>query len=615
MRALHTTRGETSGHNLPIVIGFTFPPYHDNAVGVIVDGKLAFAAEEGRYTRHKHSVDETPFNSLVEALRFLRKLGIRPEDVDAFATNWDPKLYVARARIQHLLYSEERARKAVDEDVLSGGFAAYLGHLLKLAYHRFSFAQSAKHFLTRAYRRIGVTLPDDIRVFPVEHHLAHAASAYYFSGFSSSTVLTIDGRGERDSTVVWLVRNGEFQKIASVSVEDGSVGALYELVSKRLNFDRLTGPGKVMGLAPYGRFDELLSSKFQGIAHFDGIDAPYFFSDEFRTVSRGSSQRSRMYKHIADFLVEGLDLDWNPRTEPTKSAANLAWHLQYFTENVVEVTAKWAKQQTKENNLALAGGVALNAKANMRLHYARIYDDIFVFPAANDAGTAIGAAAYVHEHIVGEEMRHGRLGDIYLGPSYDDTLVKDIVKKGKWKAEYVGDNLSEVADRISKGHIVGWYQGRAELGPRALGNRSIIADPTRSDTLRRVNEIKGREYWRPLAPSVLDEDMHTYFDEPVEDRFMVLMFKMRPEASKKTPAICHVDMTSRPQSVVRESNPSWYDLIKAFKDNSGEGLIVNTSFNLAGEPLVETPQEAVKSFALGGFDDLYLQGWLIHKSS
>jgi carbamoyltransferase len=603
-------------YDLAVIIGFTLPMWHENAVAVIVDGKLTFAAEEERYTRHKHAADEPPLNSLLEALRFLKKSGIKPEDVDAFATSTDAQLFPVRQRIRELLYCIDRLRKAIDPEALIGGPTSLTRHLLTWTFNRFNLADIAKLFVANAYRRIGATLPADLKIIPVEHHLAHAASAYYFSGFSSSTVLTIDGAGERDSTVVWKVKNGSFEKIASVTWEEGSVGWLYQAAAERLSFEGalLSAPGKVMGLAPYGRYDELLSSKFQAIAHTGGTVLPYVFADEFRMKARAGAP-FEMYRRIVDFLTEHLDLEWDPRTKPTESAANLAWHVQHFTENLVEETAKWAKAQTKENNIALAGGVALNAKANMRLHYARLYNDMFVFPAANDAGTAIGAAAYVHEHVLGEEMRHGRLEDLYLGSDYDDALVKDAWKKGKWKAEYVGDNLGEVADLVSRGHIIGWYQGRAELGPRALGNRSIIADPTRADTWRRVNQVKGREYWRPLAPSVLEEDMGTYFEKPVDHRFMVLMFKMTDEGSKRAPAICHVDMTARPQTVVRESNRSWHDLIKAFKDISGEGLIVNTSFNLGGEPLVQTPQEAIVSFALGGLDDLYLQGWLISKAS
>ncbi|ACR41610.1 carbamoyltransferase C-terminal domain-containing protein [Saccharolobus islandicus] len=189
-----------------------------------------------------------------------------------------------------------------------------------------------------------------------------------------------------------------------------------------------------------------------------------------------------------------------------------------------------------------------------------------------------------------------------------------IVQDSKFRAEYIGDDVNAVVDLVAKGGIVAWYQGRTELGPRALGNRSIVADPTRKDYWRLVNDIKGREWWRPLAPSLLDEDKGVYFKDPVSHEFMILMLRYKEEeVCERVPVTCHVDLTARPQTVIRDVNKTWYDLIKAFKDLKGEGLIMNTSFNLAGEPLVETPQEALRSFAVKGFDAMYMQGWIIYK--
>jgi len=189
-----------------------------------------------------------------------------------------------------------------------------------------------------------------------------------------------------------------------------------------------------------------------------------------------------------------------------------------------------------------------------------------------------------------------------------------MVDKTKFKAQYIGDDVNAVTDVVAKGQIVTWYQGRAELGPRALGNRSIIADPTKKEYWKLVNDIKGREWWRPLAPSLLLEDADEYFKDPTKHEFMILMMRYKDEdVCRRVPVTCHVDLTARPQTVTPEQNRNWYNLIKAFKDIKGEGLVMNTSFNLAGEPLVETPQDAIKSFALGGFDALYLQGYLISK--
>lgn len=593
------------------VVGFTFPEGHDNAAAAIVDGKLVFAGEEERFTRHKKSKDEAPLNSLVQTLRYLQRLGINPSDVDAFATNFNMGLLPIWLRNKSFMWSVDLCRRAVSLNESRGRYGDFLGW----TYHGFDHTRIARFLLENAYRRIGADFPKRVKIVPVEHHLAHAAGAYYFSGFPSAAVLTIDGRGERESTVVWRVKNGEFDKLLAMTADQGSIGLLYDYVSVRLGFDEFEGPGKVMGLAPYGEKDELIASRFDEIAEVGRDGFPYIFSDKFRVNSGGNGYgwHDRMYTRIADFLSAGLELGWNPRQELTSPVTKLAWHVQDFADKLIEVTARWAKEQSGENRIALAGGVALNARANMKLHYSRMYDELFIFPAANDAGGSIGAAAYVYEHVLGEKMGHGMIDNVYLGPDYGDETVRDVIRKGKWNAEFIGSDVGIVADLLSKGQIIAWYQGRAEFGPRALGNRSIVADPTQADIWRKMNEIKGREYWRPLAPSVLDTDKELYFKNPVSHNFMILMFEMTKEGAKRAPAVCHVDMTARPQTVTGRSNKLWYTLIDSFKANKGEGIVVNTSFNLAGEPLVETPQDAMRSFALGGLDAMYLQGWLIKK--
>lgn len=250
----------------------------------------------------------------------------------------------------------------------------------------------------------------------------------------------------------------------------------------------------------------------------------------------------------------------------------------------------------------------------MELYNSKIFNSLFIFPGANDSGTTIGAAAYVYEHILGGKMINQRLQDVYLGPIYSDEEIKQVVERSKFQAEYIGDDMVQVAELVAKGQIVAFYQGRAEFGPRALGHRSIIADPTRKEYWKVVNDIKGREWWRPLAPSLLLEDAVRYFVEPIHHPFMILMFRFKDrEACERVPVVCHVDMTSRPQTVTDQEDRNWYSIIKAFKEIKGEGLIMNTSFNLAGEPLVETPRDAIRSFALGSFDAMYMQGFLITK--
>ncbi|WP_243680335.1 carbamoyltransferase C-terminal domain-containing protein [Vulcanisaeta souniana] len=460
----------------------------------------------------------------------------------------------------------------------------------------------AEHMIRFVVHDLGEEVPGEVRVVPVPHHLAHAASAYYFSGFTNATVLTVDGSGEFESTVVWRVKNGEFEKVVSLPTYYGSLGLLYEEVSWTIGYDHLEGPGKVMGgLAPYGqrsKYYEKLRSYFR----FDDGDYPYYITvDGSRPRVLKDADYREPYRFISNSLFNGR-VPWDPpRGDLNRDAVDLAWAVQAITEEAMLRLAEWAREHTNEQYLALAGGVALNAKANMVIHYAKLFSDLFIFPAANDAGTTVGAAAYVYEHILGGKMKRQRLRTGYLGPEYSDDEVRKVVERSRFKAEYIGDDVNEVAELVSKGYVIAWYQGRAELGPRALGNRSIVADPRRADMWRVVNNIKGREWWRPLAPpSLLVEGAGKYFIDPVPHQFMILMFRFREGMKEVVPAVYHVDGTARPQTVAKDENPTWYELIRAFKDITGEGIILNTSFNLAGEPLVETPQNALKSYALEG---------------
>jgi len=601
------------GFSMTVVVGFNWPVEHDNAVGVIVDGELVFASEEERWTRHKHSPGEPPVNALRQAFLFLRrKYGIKPKDVDAYAVNFDPKLFPVDIRRRWLIHSIRNLSGKVGMGLLEGGLIT-VGLRIGSLYLRGDYLDLARRFVRFVAHSIGEDVPDNIKIIPVPHHLAHASSAYYFSGFNNATVLTVDGYGEFEATAVWRVRDGEFEEVASIPAVYGSLGLLYEEVSAKIGYDHLEGPGKVMGLAPYGKASKYYE-KLRSFIKFDNKDYPFRFFVPGKWKIKGIDVDYRMpYRYIASALYSDAHVPWSPHGDLHPDAVDLAWAVQSVTEETMLHLAKWARENVGEDKLALAGGVALNAKANMVIHYSKLFNDIFIFPAANDAGTPIGAAAWVYEHVLGGKMKRGRLRTVYLGPEYGDDEVRRVVERGGWGARYIGDDVNEVVDLVVKGFVVAWYQGRAELGPRALGNRSIIADPRRRDMWGIVNKIKGREWWRPLAPSLLEEDAGKYFIEPVPHQFMILMYKYRNEMCEVVPAVCHVDQTARPQTVSKDENRTWYELIKAFKDVTGEGIILNTSFNLAGEPLVETPTDAIRSYALGAFKAIYIQGYLIQK--
>jgi carbamoyltransferase len=278
-----------------------------------------------------------------------------------------------------------------------------------------------------------------VRVIPVEHHLAHASSAYYFSGFNSGVSLTIDGSGERNSTVVWKIRNGEFEKILALHTSDSSIGLLYEALGTRIGYDSLEGPGKLMGLAPYGATSPAYS-KLRGIVRTseDGSgDIPYSISQH----SKGGTQDTWAESYVRTVANAVGRVTWNPRGNMDKTAADIAWATQRVAEEAVMATARWAKRNTGDTNLLLAGGVALNAKINMEIFYSGLFNDIFVFPGANDAGGPIGAACYVYEKVLGGKMVNKRLTDVYLGPEYSEEEVTAAVRASKWSAAKVGDGM------------------------------------------------------------------------------------------------------------------------------------------------------------------------------
>ena len=592
---------------MSVVVGFNWPVDHDQSAVAIVDGRLVFASEEERYTRHKRSFGEPPYYSLISLLKYLGKFGIKARDIDTFAVNYD-------VRLMSKPMSDFFFRKCLGQTYNTGSNPLWLN-----TQRNMNHMKLIRFFLRNVFLALKQDLPEKLAVVPVEHHLAHAASAYYFSGYSSCAVITVDGVGERISTAVWRVSNGNFEKLLGMPVANGSLGYFYGAMARRLSFTFLEGPGKLMGLAPYGKLNIRTHAKFENAIKINpDKDTPFSFLTSSNMEIRRFSPKTfletdALYDRFTSTLVSN-QLKWNPRGELDRTVSNTAWSTQKITEDAMLSLARWTKANTGENKLAMAGGVALNAKANMEMYYSHIFDDIFVFPAADDSGSTAGAAAYVYEHSLGGRIKNIRLRNVYLGPEYEDEEIRKLVNESRLKAEYIGDAVDPVARMLTQGKIIGWYQGRGEFGRRALGNRSIVADPRNKKMWHEVNMIKGREWWRPVAPSLLENSMNNYFVTPKEHPFMIMMYRFTVEGAKRIAAVCHVDETTRPQTVRKADNKQWYNLIKSFGERTGENILINTSFNLDGEPIVETPKDAIKTFAIGGLDGLYLQGWLITKN-
>jgi carbamoyltransferase len=556
------------------VLGFNST--HDASVALLRDGRILWALEEERLSRRKH---HHGFPEL--ALRFvLRAEGIRFSDVEHVAFYWNPWKGLFR---------------------FGGHFLAHLPR--SLAYAR---VQPAiwREFATLP-RRLRRDLGFQGRFHFVDHHLAHAYSAFAPSPFEEASILSVDGTGEWTTT---LLARGDARGVRSVRRigYPHSIGKVYEAVTQYLGFRPLCDEGKVMGLAAYGGdrfvedFREILAVNGSGSLRVDRsffryhLGAPEKFSP--RLEERFGARRAM----DADAPIEAHHRD-------------VAFALQARTEEALLALAEHLHRTEGGDALCLAGGVALNCVANGRLLRESPFREIFIQPAAGDSGAALGAAMRTHHRVTGE-MPRTPLRHVYLGPEYDESDFRHALREAGLSWERPPDIAAACAAELDEGRIVGWFQGRMEYGPRALGNRSILADPRPSGMRDRLNaRVKQREAFRPFAPAVLAERASEYFEDARSSPFMLLSFRARPDRREQIPAVVHVDGTARVQTVAPETNPLLHRLIGEFAARTGVPMILNTSFNLRGEPIVCTPADAVRSFVASEMDRLVLGPYLARK--
>ncbi|ASJ17209.1 carbamoyl transferase [Thermococcus chitonophagus] len=439
----------------------------------------------------------------------------------------------------------------------------------------------------------------------VEHHLAHAASAYYSSGLRESLVLTIDAAGDGLSSTVSIGRDGELIRIAQSTYID-SLGDFYASITELLGFKPMRHEGKVMSLAAYGRPTYELSS----IIELNGLS----FENHLKAIGVEATKKLAEFfsfpleraKEISSNLKKGI-MDGELERKAIEIAASAQAHLEKLVEEL------GFKLKDYKLPVSYAGGVAQNVKANAVLR--RMFGDIWVFPAMDDAGLAFGAAAYVKaqlERLYGKWMPF-KLEHVYLGPSYSEGFIEEIL--GKLGLEYEEVDPSFVADTLIEGKIVGLFQGSMEYGPRALGNRSILADPRNPDVKNKLNLALRRDVFQPFAPSILEEDFPRYIDDLTGEpnRFMTMSYVASEEFKEIAPAVVHVDGTTRPQSVTSDVSPAYYKIIREFKKKSGVGAVLNTSFNMHGEPIVCSPHDAIKTFREAKLDVLILEKFAIYR--
>lgn len=549
--------------------------YHDSAAALIMDGKIVAAAQEERFNRKKNSAD-LPLMAINYALQ---EGNITILDIDAIVFYENPFQKFARVMINHLKSYPLSFRNFMSTT------PAWLENRL---------------IMPLVFKR---ELGFEGKVYYSRHHNSHAGSSYLLSPFDEAAFITSDGIGEWSSLVSGKGEGNKLLPLFQMNYPD-SAGLLYTAVSTFLGFRALSGEGKVMGLASYGEPSFYDSLKDLIDIRKDGsfaLDSSYFgFNSGKRMFSR------KFTKKFGNPRI--------PETDITERDMDLAASLQKILEDILIKTAFHIHSKTNSTNLALAGGVFLNCVANGKLLKETPFENFFVQPAAGDSGGALGAAAIGYTSLTGK--RPETMSSVYLGPSFKDRAIERALSvMGLDYRKYKDEELfKHTAKKLSEGKIAGWFTGRMEFGPRALGHRSILASPAEPGMKDFINSrVKKRESFRPYAPSVLKEQAQEYFDIETESPFMLFAAEVKESARKRIPAVTHVDNTARVHTVDRNISPRYYSLIKSFYEITGLPVILNTSFNVRGEPIVCTPDEAIDCFLRTDMDFLVLENYIVAK--
>jgi len=542
---------------------------HDSAAAIARDGEILFATAEERLSRKKHDGGFP----LLAIKACLAHAGAKLVDLDEVAFGWQSASATRSADMRNFFTDAHPM--------------GWWGVLRAQSVGRIEEYQRDGERLFR--RHVGQPKNGFKRI---DHHYAHALSAYPVSGFDEATVVVIDGRGAWEATSIWHGKGSELRLVEMIRWPN-SVGLFYAQFTWWLGFERFQDEWKVMGLAPYGGPGVDLGGFIRVSDGHYSVNAPLLLDD-----------LSRIEKVLGPARKADEPLSVRHR--------DVAWAVQDACERAELAVIKRAVSLTGSRNLCLAGGVALNSKANGLILSEKLVDRIFIQPAATDDGVAIGAAlaAPVSVGLRCEEMMNA-----YLGLQSEPDQIEAVLRTYKLSYEKLDDPAERAAELLTEGKLIGWYQGREEFGPRALGNRSILADPRDVRNRDRVNNaVKFREDWRPFAPSVLEEAGASLFENYHTTPFMTLTFQVKPEKKAAIAAAVHVDGSARAQSVTRDQNERYYDLIKNFAAKTGVPAVLNTSFNLKGEPIVNSPFDAIRTFYTSGLDALILDRYLIAKT-
>ena len=583
--------------------------YHDSAAALVKDGKIISAAQEERFSRTKHDA-RYPFN----AVKYVLEEGnIKLSEIDHIVFFEKPFLKFERLLETYMAFAPK-------------GFKSFsLSMPLWLREKLFQ-----KKFLFDKLKHHDEEFKDIKKRKFSEHHYSHAASAFYPSPFKEAVVLTLDGVGEWATTTVAVGRENKLEMLKEIHFPH-SLGLLYSAFTYYTGFKVNSGEYKVMGLAPYGKpkYKDLIIKELMDLKE----DGSFKLNMKYFNYATGLTMTNKKFS----------DLFGHPVRDPNKNLLedfhmDIASSIQAVTEEVVLRLTRNIANEYKINNLCLAGGVALNCVANGKILKEKIFKDIWIQPAAGDAGGSLGAALayWYHELKKPRKDYRDQMNGAYLGPKFDENVIEKNLKKlnGNYNKKSSNEISSIVAKELSNSKTVGWFQGRMEFGPRALGGRSILADPRSEKMQKELNlKIKFRESFRPFAPSVLREDINEWFELDYDSPYMLLVSEVKKDKQismsdkdnklfgieklnikrSAIPAITHVDYSARIQTVHKETNPKYYNLIKEFKKITNCPVLVNTSFNVRGEPIVCTVEDAFNCFMGTNLDVLVIEDFILYK--
>tara|TARA_Y100000591_G_scaffold310425_1_gene312735 strand:- start:1690 stop:3540 length:1851 start_codon:yes stop_codon:yes gene_type:complete len=587
--------------------------YHDAAATIIKDGEIIAAAQEERFSRKKHD-PRFPFNAINYCVE---EAFIEFDDIDLISF-YDNSFLKFNRVVKNLIDEGPRAL-----DVFEAGSKSILGDKIWV-----------KEYFNKLFGSCGKAG----KILFCGHHMSHAASAYYPTKFEDAAILTIDGVGEFATTTICKAKQNKIELLKEINFPH-SLGLLYSAFTYFCGFKVNSGEYKLMGLAPYGeaKYVKLIEDHLIQVAE----DGSFNLNIDYFDYTHSSKMVGKKFERLFGFPSR------NSETEIETRYMDVAASIQKVTEKIVLKLARHARKITGSSNLCMAGGVALNCVANGKILDEEIFDNIWIQPAAGDAGGAIGAAQIAYyqylnnERIITSENKRDMQNGSLLGPSFNSNEIKALLVREKLEYHFFENRNSRnefISDKIIDGNVIGYFDGRMEFGPRALGARSIIADARNEKMQRKLNlKIKFRESFRPFAPIVLDEDKNRYFDIKGESPYMLFVAPVQPKLRKNInnslntdekydllkkinmlrssiPAVTHVDYSARVQTVDSARNPEMYDLIKAYKNKTGESVLVNTSFNVRGEPIVCTPKDALTCFKRTEMDILVLGDYILVKS-